>query len=130
MINPFNIGDQKFFSHEVVEGDVASFKSGEVHPVYSTFALGRDAEWACRLFVLEMKEADEEGIGTFLSVNHESPAKVGCTVTFVASLLRVEKNEVVCAYEAYVAKRRIAYGEQKQKIVKKEKLKRLFSSIA
>ena len=45
-----------------------------VHPFYSTFALGRDVEWACRQFVLEMKEEDEEGIGTFLNITHKSPA--------------------------------------------------------
>lgn len=129
MINPFNIGDEKTFSHNVGEGDLAAFSNGEVHRVYSTFALGRDAEWACRLFVLDMKESHEEGIGTFLSVQHESPALVGSEVLFTATLTSVNKNEVVCSYEVRVGDRKIAHGEQKQKIVKKEKLKVLFSSI-
>jgi hypothetical protein len=66
----------------VLNEDCASFESGNVHPVYATFALGRDAEWACRLFVLEMKEAYEEGIGTFLTIHHKSPALVGSNVLF------------------------------------------------
>ena len=41
---------------------------GLVHTVLSTFALGRELEWAARLFVLEMKSVDEEGIGTELFI--------------------------------------------------------------
>ena len=70
MKNIFKIGDQKQFKKIVLQNETASFESGEVHPVYSTFALARDAEWCCRLFVLEMKEENEEGIGTMISVNH------------------------------------------------------------
>lgn len=130
MINPFKIGARKTFAHKVDSSDLAAFETGTVHQVYSTFALGRDAEWACRLFVLEMKEEDEEGIGTFLSVHHESPALIGSEVLFTAILVEVNKNEVVCSFEAHIGNRRIAFGEQKQKIVKKEKLKSVFSSIA
>mgnify|MGYP000367271629 CR=1 FL=1 len=63
MIHPFKDGDQLQYEHTVTEQDLASFASGNVHPVYATFSVARDAEWCCRLFVLEMKEADEEGIG-------------------------------------------------------------------
>ena len=61
MKNPFKSGDQKTYRHRVTEADIARFESGLVHPFYATFALGRDAEWAGRLFVLEMKEEGEEG---------------------------------------------------------------------
>ena len=62
IIDLFEIGSQKYYSKLVEQADCAAFNSGLVHPVYATFALGRDAEWACRLFVLEMKEEEEEGI--------------------------------------------------------------------
>ncbi|TNE79323.1 MAG: hypothetical protein EP332_11490 [Bacteroidetes bacterium] len=129
MLNPFQIGDKKTFTHTVVEADSATFESGQVHPVYATFALGRDAEWCCRLFVLEMKEADEEGIGTFLSVEHVSPALLGSEVAFEAELIKVEKNNVICRYTAKVGDRIIAHGEQGQKIVKKEKLEGVFKAL-
>lgn len=129
MINPFQAGDQRVFSHIVTEADVARFDSGTVHPVYSTFALARDAEWSGRLFVLEMKEDGEEGIGTGLSIEHVSPALLGSEVIFTATLTRVEKNEVVNTFEARVGSRLIARGEQKQKILKKEKLELLFESL-
>ena len=70
MVNSFKAGDKKYFTKVVSENDTATFDPGQVHPVYATFALGRDAEWACRLFVLDMKENDEEGIGTFLHIDH------------------------------------------------------------
>ncbi|OYU96520.1 MAG: hypothetical protein CFE21_09040 [Bacteroidetes bacterium B1(2017)] len=130
MKTPFKIGDTKSIRICVQEKDTATFDSGNVHPVYATFALGRDAEWCCRLFVLEMKEDDEEGIGTFLSITHHSPALIGSNVTFTASITKLQKNEIVCQYEAKVGDRLIATGEQGQKILKKEKLESLFTNLS
>lgn len=124
----FDIGDKKSFEKQVLSNDIAQFESGVVHQVYSTFALGRDAEWTCRQFVLEMKQDDEEGIGTFLTIQHESPALIGSTVSFEAELISVDKNEVVCEYQAKVGDRLVAYGRQGQKIVKKEKLDMIFKT--
>src|SRR5580700_2026841 len=123
MKNLFNIGDVKTFDRIVRPEDTAVFDSGEVHPVYATFALARDAEWACRLFVLDMKEEDEEGIGTFVSVKHLAPAKVGEEVVFEATVITIEGNTINCGYRAMVGDRLIAEGVQVQKILKKEKLK-------
>lgn len=125
----FKPGDTKTFERKVTEADTAAFETGEVHPVYATFALARDAEWACRLFVLEMKEADEEGIGTQVEVKHHSPAKVGETVIFTAKVKHIERNEILCSYTASVGDRLIASGTQTQKILKQEKLKALFGAL-
>jgi len=125
----FAIGDQLSFSHKVTDADTARFESGEVHPVYSTFALARDAEWSGRLFVLQMKEAEEEGIGTSITVEHQSPALVGHDIVFTATLEAVNRNEIITTYEARCGTRLIATGRQTQKIIKKEKLERLFSSL-
>lgn len=129
MKNPFNIGDTKTHTHTVTQDDIAKFDSGTVHEVYSTFALARDAEWSGRLFVLEMKEEGEEGIGSGLNITHISPALVGQEVTFTATLAAVNKNEVITDYKATVAGRTIAEGRQWQKIVIKEKLDRLFDNL-
>lgn len=129
MINPFKVGDKKSFIKQVDVTDTATFDSGQVHPVYATFALGRDAEWVCRLFVIDMKEDDEEGIGTFLHVQHHSPALIGSDVVFTARLEAVEGNNVTCTFEAHVNQRLIASGRTGQKILKKEKLERLFTSL-
>ncbi|MEO6830847.1 MAG: hypothetical protein ABI378_01360 [Chitinophagaceae bacterium] len=125
----FSCGATKTFHHIVSPADAARFESGEVHAVYSTFALARDAEWSGRLFVLEMKEEGEEGIGTAISVVHHAPALLGQEVIFIATLVAVERNEVITTFEAKVGQRLIASGEQRQKIVRKEKLDKLFESL-
>jgi fluoroacetyl-CoA thioesterase len=129
IVNKFEIGNTKTFTKLVQIEDCASFESGNVHPVYATFALGRDAEWACRLFVLEMKEEHEEGIGTFLTINHKSPALVKSTVLFSATIKSIINNEIICSYKALVGERIIAEGEQGQKIIAKQKLEKLFEGL-
>lgn len=129
MKNPFQIGDKKHFRKRVLPEETARFESGEVHPFYGTFALARDAEWSSRLFVLDMKEEDEEGIGTFVEVQHLSPALVGDEVEFTAVLVEQQKNNVICSIEAKVGDRMIAKGRTGQKILKKEKLKQISAQI-
>jgi predicted thioesterase len=129
MINPFKIGDIKEHFHTVGKEDLAEFRTGRVHDVYSTFAVGRDAEWCCRLFVLEMKEEDEQGIGTFLNISHKSPALLGSEVRFEAELTEVVRNNVICKFRAFVGSRLIAEGEQGQKILKKDRIEQLFDSL-
>jgi predicted thioesterase len=125
----FQVGDVKEFEHRVVQADIAEFSSGVVHEVYSTFALARDAEWCCRLFVLEMKESHEEGIGTMITVNHHSPAKLGQSVNFVAEVKEIVGNSIICSFEARVGNRLVASGEQEQKILPKEKIDRIFAAL-
>jgi fluoroacetyl-CoA thioesterase len=125
----FKTGDTKQYKKIVQPNETAHFESGEVHPVYSTFALARDAEWACRLFVLEMKESHEEGIGTMVSVMHHSPALTGQEVVITATIKSLERHEIICSYEARVGERLIATGESGQKILTKEKVERLFADL-
>ena len=125
----FHKGDIQTFNHKVTVADIASFESGNVHEVYSTFALGRDAEWCTRLFVLEMREADEEGIGTFVNIQHVSPALVGSEVIFTGIYEELNGNHLTCSFEAMVKDRVIAKGTTGQKILKKEKLESLFKSL-
>ncbi len=129
IIDLFEIGSQKYYSKLVEQADCAAFNSGLVHPVYATFALGRDAEWACRLFVLEMKEEEEEGIGTFLNISHKSPALLGSIVEFTSTVKSIHKNEIICSFIAKVGNRIIAEGEQGQKIIAKQKLEKLFEGL-
>ena len=125
----YKIGDIKEFKKVVTREDLAFFENDQVHEVYSTFALGRDAEWCCRLFVIDMKENHEEGIGTFLKVHHHSPALLGQAVQFIATISKLEKNEVICTFTATVNERLVASGEQGQKIISKEKLSNLFEQL-
>ncbi|MFD2512425.1 thioesterase family protein [Pontibacter locisalis] len=119
MIKP---GDTRTYIKHVTSADFARFDDGLVHAVCSTFSLAQAAEWAGRLFVLDLKEEDEEGIGTCLTINHKSPAFEGEKVEITAVLEKLEGNEVTCVYTAKVGERLIADGKTGQKILKKEKL--------
>ncbi|MFZ5970627.1 MAG: thioesterase family protein [Bacteroidota bacterium] len=123
----FKPGDEKEFRKTVTPDDCAIFNNQLLHPVYATFALARDMEWTSRLFFLEMREADEEGVGTHLTIEHRSPAFVGEEVIFTARVERVEGMDLFCAIEARTEQRLIATGRTGQKMLKKEKLKRLFT---
>lgn len=124
MIQP---GDTRTYIMHVTAADFARFEDGLVHAVCSTFALAQAAEWAGRLFVLDIKEADEEGIGTRLVINHKSPAFMGEAVEVVATLIKYERHEVICSFTAHVGARLVADGETGQKILKKEKLAKILA---
>jgi len=124
-----SVGEIRILKKVVSNEDLATFETGNVHPFYSTFSLGRDVEWACRQFVLEMKEDDEEGIGTFLNISHKSPALLGDSVEIRAMLTELEGNTVNCSFVVMVSDRLVAEGTQGQKILKKEKVLRLIDQI-
>jgi len=127
--NIFNIGDKKVYKKIVKQSDIAQFDSGTVHEVCSTFSLAQAVEWSSRLFVLEMKETDEEGIGTMLTINHKSPALLDDEVEITAFVKEINGNELICNYEAKVGERVVAVGETGQKVLKKDKIDKLFSSL-
>jgi predicted thioesterase len=124
----FKPGDQKSFSRVVLESDCAIFNGELLHRVCSTFSLARDFEWSSRLFFLELKDDDEEGVGTMLSIEHRSPAFVDEEVTFTATVETIIKNELICTVEAKVGDRVIAVGKTGQKMLKRTKLNELFKS--
>ncbi|MFA0960459.1 thioesterase family protein [Roseivirga sp. BDSF3-8] len=125
----FNKGDTKTYRTTVQESDTASFHGQQVHPVCATFALARDIEWASRLFVLEMKEDGEEGIGTMLSIEHFAPAFVGEEVAITATIESLEGNSIVCTYQAKVGDRTVATGRTGQKVLPREKIDAVFNKI-
>ena len=129
MKNPFSIGDKKVFETLVTESKLARFDAGLVHPVYSTFALGKDVEWACRLFVLEMKEEGEEGVGASLTINHLYPAPLNSRVRIEATLDAVNGNEVICSYQVFANGYVVAEGTQTQKIINHARFRKLVDQI-
>ena len=129
MKNKFNIGDKKVYNKIVEQSDIAQFDSGTVHQVCSTFSLAQAVEWSSRLFVLEMKEVDEEGIGTMLTIEHKSPALIGDKLIITAMVDEINGNELICNYIVKVKDRIVAVGKTGQKVLKKEKIDSLFSSL-
>lgn len=129
MKNPFHPGDTKTYSFVVTAADFATMEGQTVHEVLSTFALARGMEWAGRLFVLDMLEAGEEGIGTMLQVAHHAPAFAGETVEFRATFATLENRELTCAVEVRVGERLVATGRTGQRIVRSEKLAARFAAL-
>jgi predicted thioesterase len=129
MKTPFQPGDIQEFSVIISEKDVAHFDQQQVHDVYATFAIARDFEWAGRLFVLQMIEENEEGIGTMVEVNHIAPALIHQKVQIVARLDSLIENEIICSMEARVGKRLIATGRTGQKVMNKERINRIFAAL-
>jgi predicted thioesterase len=130
MKNIFKKGDTKSYSKVIQPNEIAQFESGTVHDVYSTFSIAKDAEWSGRLFVLEMKEEGEEGIGTSISVEHKGPAFVGQEVTFISTFQEInEKKEIITSFQAFVGNRLIAQGLQGQRILPKVKIDAIFLQI-
>lgn len=129
MKRKLEIGETKQHNYEVKAQDFASFDTGEVHAVMSTFALGREMEWASRLFVLEIKSEDEEGIGTLLEIEHKSPAVSGDMLDIQATVAELQHNEIICSIIVEQNGRLVAKGRTGQKILKKEKLNQIFTSL-
>ncbi|WP_192821132.1 thioesterase family protein [Rufibacter sp. LB8] len=121
----FKTGDIKTYQKTVTPADFAQFESGLVHNVCSTFALAQAMEWASRLFVLEMIKEDEEGIGTMLHIDHQSPAFLGETLHITAVYQELKGNQLLCEIQVKAGDRLVATGQTGQKILKKEKLRAL-----
>ena len=116
----------KSITYRVKQEDVAAFEGKVVHPVCSTFTLAREIEWTTRQFVLDIRDDDEEGIGTHVSIDHKSPAFVGEDIIFTARIESLTNGELICSYEARVGERLIASGKTGQKILKREKIGKIF----
>ena len=122
----FKAGDKKEYRKTVLPEDVAAFNGEIVHPVCATFSLAREIEWTTRQFVLEMKDDDEEGIGTFLTIEHKGPAFIGEEIVFTATIDMIKDHELICSFDARTKDRLVATGKTGQKILKQEKIKQLF----
>ncbi|MBO3698486.1 thioesterase family protein [Roseivirga sp. E12] len=123
------VGDVKSHQFKVTKDHLATFQAGPVHPVCSTFVLGREMEWASRLFVLDICEPHEEGVGTMLHIEHKSPAFVGDNVSLKAKVIQFEKNELICEIEVTCDDRLVALGKTGQKIMSREKITQIFTSL-
>ncbi len=123
------IGDIRTHQFIVTDDHLATFETGPVHPVCSTFVLAREMEWVSRLFVLEFCENNEEGVGTLLEIAHKSPAFVRDVVILTAKVSEFENNELICQIEVKCGKRLIALGRTGQKIMTKDKITQIFTSL-
>jgi fluoroacetyl-CoA thioesterase len=123
----FSPGDKKVYRTIVHPNDQAIFHGKLLHPVCSTFTLAREIEWSSRLFFADMKDDDEEGVGTLLEIQHRSPAFVGEELEITATVGSIMGNELICDIEVKVGERLIAKGKTGQRMLKKDKLNAIFT---
>lgn len=101
-----------------------------LHPVLSTYALAREAEWAGRKLLLLIKREDEQGIGTSLSIEHKGAAAVGATVVITATCTAFDGKRMQVSYTAHMGNVLVAEGSTGQALLPKEKLDRILGSAA
>ena len=129
MHKTISLGEKIVTSFVVGPEDTASFGGVEVHPVCSTFAMAREAEWACRQFVLKLREDHEEGIGNGLTIEHKAPALMGQRVDIIATLEACSGNDVLCSWEALANGRLLATGTCTQKVLDRGRLQQRFDQL-
>lgn len=123
------VGDKRSFLHKVGEDDIATFESGNVHQVCSTFTLAKYIEWTSRIFVIDIKKDDEEGIGTMIHIDHISPAFKSQEIYFEATITSLKNNELICEVIVTSSDRLIASAKTGQKLLKKDRIRKIFSSL-
>ena len=69
---------------------------GKVHPVYATYTMAKHFEEAGRKLLLRHLDADEDGLGRSVTVEHLAPSWVGDRLTIEARCVEVQGNRVTC----------------------------------
>ncbi len=115
-------------SYTVKPEDTPDFGDGPLHPVMSTYTLAREAEWAGRLFALQLKNDHQEGIGSAITIKHRAPAFIGQTIKFEARCTHWDGKRLDCSFVATVDDVVIAEGTTGQVILPKEQIKQMMGS--
>jgi len=110
---------------EVTEAMCPEFHGVLVHRVYSTWSLAHHMEVAARTVLAPYLDEDEEGLGTHLSVDHLSITPMGKTVRIRAECVEVGSHRVVCSVQAFDGDRLIGHGQQVQRVLPKDVIRKL-----
>ena len=103
---------------------------GPLHPVYSTYWIARHFEEAGRKLLLPFREEGEEGVGTFVEVQHLASALPGMKVEHVATVESVDGRRLTCRLSATSELGDlIATGRTGQYVTQKSKLERNFQTL-
>jgi len=104
-----------------------AFDGVVVHRVYSTWSMAHHMELAARKVLAPHLEDHEQGIGSYLSIEHLAPTPVGHRVRVVAEAVELGPTTLVCDVNAYHiqpdGKKHVGKGRQVQRILPREKLR-------
>ncbi|MHC4102672.1 MAG: thioesterase family protein [Planctomycetota bacterium] len=121
------VGTRAEVTAAVTEDMCPAFDGVVVHRVYSTWSMAHHMELAARMVLAPHLDADEEGIGAHLTIDHVAPTPVGHTVRVVAVATDVAPTTVVCECTAYDGDRIVGRGKQVQRVLPKNKLTALIA---
>ena len=76
-----------------------------------------------------MIDEDEEGVGTSLKIDHQSPALAGERLELIAEIISLDHHEITCKIRVQVGDRLIARAETGQKILKRTKIASLLDGL-
>lgn len=117
--------------HMLVTEDMCpAFDGIVVHQVYSTWSMAHHMELAARKVLAPHLEEHEEGIGGHLSVDHLAPAAVGATVRIHAEAIELNGDQLTCEVTAWEGATLLGRGQQVQRVLPKEVLKRIIDRAA
>lgn len=117
MKTTIQIGNTASVSFSVIEEFQAKFDGRVIHPVCSTWDMAHQFEIAARKALEDHLEDNEQGIGSFLSIDHVKPAPIGAEVKVVATITELDETTVVCEISATVHGTECATGKQVQRVL-------------
>ena len=94
---------------------------GEECRVYATPSLVRDIENTCRDLIVEHAEANEDSVGTLITVHHTAPTPLGMTAEITVTVAEIEGRRVRFEISARDDIDQIARGEHERFIVDVDK---------
>jgi fluoroacetyl-CoA thioesterase len=124
------VGNITRISFSVTEKMQAMFDGRIIHPVCSTWDMAHQFEIAARKALEEHLEDTEQGIGSFLSIDHVKPAPLGAEVVVVATITELDETTVVCEIAATVHGRVCSTGKQIQRVLPCSTISRLIDEAS
>ena len=111
------VGNSASFTFCVTPEMQPTFGGETVHPVCSTWDMAHQFELAARQTLEPHLDEDEQGIGSFISIDHCAPAPVGKTVFVEAIISEIDESSVVCTLSAKIDSLVCATGKQVQRVL-------------
>jgi predicted thioesterase len=117
MKSSIQVGDTATITFTVISNMQPQFSGETIHSCCSTWDMAHQFEIAARKTLEPHLHDDEQGIGTYLSVDHCSPAPVGKTVVVEAKITELDDTTVNCKLTASIGDAICATGKQIQKVL-------------
>lgn len=117
METSLQVGNTSVHTFLVTQDMQPSFEDKIIHPVCSTWNMAHQFEVVARKTLEPHLSEGEQGIGSFLSIEHRSPAPLGKKVRIEAIVTECDHSTLVCSITARIGSRVCATGKQIQRIL-------------